>query len=596
MDIESIAVDTLSLCLAETDYLVPYIKKRDKEPLWDGYVAVYRQQKHCHRNDLFAGRVHVQMKGKAVLGLGDTISYSISVNSLQHYITEGGAIFFVVGITPEKKKRIYFKALLPFDIRQELDKFNEQDTLTLHMQSFPESDNEIVELFLNHLQDKQKQLAFVQLSSQASIRNEDGKDVRYDVGFISIDKSTSSPFAPLFKSERYIYQLEKTNFGELTIPVGKGWVEKISTNVNGSISANGKQYFSSYKYSETESSITYSFGSGLAMIEERIAHESFRKGCLQYQSKGFLEEQIKDMEFFLDAIRADCVYIDSIPYMTTGGSAQEENARQKKSVEERLRAFKELRKILHAVGIRKNLDVENLLKTDEDKRNIAILRQAFLKKKPITDIVINDVPGVVEMPLYGYSICLYISEEKNGYRIQNFFKTQLTFSYSWVDVERKDATQFAFLNKKALIELSNIDFCAIVNDVKRFPADNQAVVRANTLLILNMLSAYDETKDLQLLNAAIEISGWLYKNLRCGDSAPVMLNFFQSVIRLRPLTNEEQSCILLATKKEETPEILLAGRSILLGDYDCAEKLIEKLPKAERDYFKSLPIYTLMSK
>lgn len=41
MDTEALAVSAVKSAIAKTDYLVDYIKDKDKEPMWDGAIYAY---------------------------------------------------------------------------------------------------------------------------------------------------------------------------------------------------------------------------------------------------------------------------------------------------------------------------------------------------------------------------------------------------------------------------------------------------------------------------------------------------------------------------------------------------------------------------
>lgn len=65
MDIEKIAVNSVSLAISASGYLVPNIHSGDKEPSWDGDVEVYKKAGSVHSKADLMLRVPVQVKRKS---------------------------------------------------------------------------------------------------------------------------------------------------------------------------------------------------------------------------------------------------------------------------------------------------------------------------------------------------------------------------------------------------------------------------------------------------------------------------------------------------------------------------------------------------
>ena len=46
---EKIATSALTTCIAETDFLEPWINEGDKEPSWDGAIYAYSDKNHAKK-------------------------------------------------------------------------------------------------------------------------------------------------------------------------------------------------------------------------------------------------------------------------------------------------------------------------------------------------------------------------------------------------------------------------------------------------------------------------------------------------------------------------------------------------------------------
>ena len=65
MDIEEIAVLAVRNEIVKySDTLVAYIDTKEKTPMWDGYIYVYRQNSKYKANNEFEGKIEYKSKGK----------------------------------------------------------------------------------------------------------------------------------------------------------------------------------------------------------------------------------------------------------------------------------------------------------------------------------------------------------------------------------------------------------------------------------------------------------------------------------------------------------------------------------------------------
>ena len=117
MDIETAATTAIKYRIADTERLSQFINERDKEPIWDGYIYAYKGKSRS--NDDIVGKAPVQVKGKTVKSIKkDTITYPISVSNLEKYRDDGGILYFVVYLTANKERQIYYARLLPYVLNQ----------------------------------------------------------------------------------------------------------------------------------------------------------------------------------------------------------------------------------------------------------------------------------------------------------------------------------------------------------------------------------------------------------------------------------------------------------------------------------------------
>ena len=166
MDIEGYAVAKVLESLSLTDHLVAHIALRDREPIWDGSVYVYKDTGN-HKNENLKGRVPIQIKGELATNrkkFGSSVKYPIDVNNLKQYLTDGGAIFFVVRINKEQEKfQIYAEKLLPFTIKKLLPCSEEVKRVSVELSQFSTKETKKVNYFFNMLEDMKRQKSIIPL-------------------------------------------------------------------------------------------------------------------------------------------------------------------------------------------------------------------------------------------------------------------------------------------------------------------------------------------------------------------------------------------------------------------------------------------------
>jgi len=159
--IEELATNTVKDSILTTDLLDQFIDENSTEPSWDGFVYIYKDSKK--RKQDFVGRVAVQVKGTLKNKVErDKISFSVDVVDLKSFRSDGGVMYFVVYITPDKTQRcIYYNALVPVKIDDYLNRCEKnQKEKSIEFLPFPLDNTKKVEIFLECCKHCKKQKSF----------------------------------------------------------------------------------------------------------------------------------------------------------------------------------------------------------------------------------------------------------------------------------------------------------------------------------------------------------------------------------------------------------------------------------------------------
>lgn len=116
--IEEIGINTLERPLLYSGTLAPVLTKREKQPIWDGNIMLYKEGGK-NNNEFLIDKIPVQVKAKTNKNVpSKTYSHSVSVNELNIFLRDGGIAYFVVYVHPTKpeKCKVFYSFLAPVDL------------------------------------------------------------------------------------------------------------------------------------------------------------------------------------------------------------------------------------------------------------------------------------------------------------------------------------------------------------------------------------------------------------------------------------------------------------------------------------------------
>ena len=264
MNKEILAVNTIEDLISQTELLDPAFNRNDKEPSWDGFIYAYKN-KNKRKSEMF-GRAAVQIKGTTINPRKQNgITYQVNYADINNYRNDGGAIFFVVFIEPDRQRKIFFASLLPFKLNELLEKHREKKTFALHLEEFPLDIKDIEDLVINFVQNCQRQSSPTRknwtIEELADIFDLQTLQIKHR--FTDVYKH-SDPFDYLFN--HYTEMYVPVELTQQEYPVGSAKFEMIQTEINEPVSANGKQYYPSYVVGRIQNGYTISIGNGMLVM------------------------------------------------------------------------------------------------------------------------------------------------------------------------------------------------------------------------------------------------------------------------------------------------------------------------------------------
>lgn len=590
-DVETLGTNAVEKLIASTDYLVPYINKKDKEPSWDGYIYAYNHSGNNHTKEDLAGRVPVQIKGHTC---DDTDSkpksFSVDVSDLKNYLKDGGVIFFVVFIT-DKEETVYYDSLLPYDLKKILKNHGEQKTYSINLQEFPTEKKEIADLVLNYVCDCNKQKAAIN-AEPVTIDDltRDGNLNSVSFGFTTVDrdryKLSKNPIEYFFDHPLYLYA--DLEYG-ISLPVKH--LERFSSfekKISKIVSVKGEKFYSSYRIFYRKDSIEILFGNSLQMI----FNEKNNTRKIKFEEKGTLSERITDIDFLLSVFKEGGAEFDGEFLPIFKRTEDDLISFDLPGKEEYLAYLRECNSVFNELHVKKDLDCDNMTQTDI--LNLQGLVSAISEKnlvplkgtgKPVGKYKVGNIKILV----------VAIKDTDSGlFRLYDFFNAPVEVRIADQEQKEYPSTVYVYLKKNDLLNFDNIDYDTILNIITKVPLSS-CYKSQLVLFMLEVLKAYDELKlpTHPFLQLAAEINDFIISHSGKRDKDINILNRLQIKKRSQELTSDDrkQLCDVVSDAEKNGSEDILTGAYILLGHKEEAITHFNRIKEEEKKAFSKYPIW-----
>ena len=500
MDIEKLATSAIEDAIAKTDYITPYVNSGDKEPCWDGYFYAYTDT--SKKNEFYIGKVPVQVKGQKCREFaGNEHKYLVRVTDLKNFRIEGGTIYFVVQINDSGDKKIFYNALLPFELNKMLSEAGRKNKITVKMYEFPQDKNEITNIILNFVRDKE---------SQVLLRNGKNISVEEIVKRIGLDKcsftfsytglgcNSKEPYKYLFEHDVYLYaECKDLN---LKVPIDHMWRAEIcKTELDGEVRVGDIIYYNGYEVFHKPEGDEIHIGKSIKFI---IRNDGTSK--VQYKLSGNLNERIVAEEMLIELIKEKAVFVNNVRLEINPSEDELETFELQKS-EAHLEHLKTVKEILDSLGVNEPLDCENLTEKDEEYIKMLILSQKHNEKIGFNNM---HIPPIAYVQIGNLKILLHFKEQDDGkYIIENYCDCNIGVAGEYTDGTKFPTSKYTLLMAEDFATISNLNFEIIVDELIQI--NNPGHISRTIFTLLEMLKAYDVKKNQMLLDSVIRLADWL---------------------------------------------------------------------------------------
>ena len=302
--------------------------------------------------------------------------------------------------------------------------------------------------------------------------------------------------------------------------------------------------------------------------------------------KGTLREQIKGFEF-IQAVYANNGYEIENTHISI--LLKEKHFEEKiQGYSNRLSWLKYILDLLKSMHVKKDLEIENF--SEEDEKNLNFLIAAHGKHKPVREEE-RQLECLQLLKISNISLgVIYIKHTDGYYYMHDYFGEHLE-SY-WKDGDKATRiSQFTVMTMADFLKYDNIRLPMIADDFKLLPCSEEIINEAN-LLMLEMIKAYDKSKNDELLVTAKKINDWLQEHPKLIGREVCIINKYQIKIRKTYLGYSDKAELFSIIEKSENNNYR-AGAFILLGEFDEAKKIFDSYGEEQMQEFINYPIYTL---
>lgn len=590
MDNEMIAVAAVQKAIASTEYLEPYINSKDREPSWDGAVYVYRHAASRHAKDDLAGRVSVQVKGELIKKPDhNKARFQVDVSDLRNYLNDGGTRFFLVCFDKDNvTEKIYYKKLLPFDLKQILNGITSEKSKSIRLKPFPTDRKEKSDIFLNFVDDCIKQRACIKteiIDLEELVK--DKKDVTLSFGYTTVDSNGTNPFDYLFSHDSYIYL--KTKYGVL-LPVDRiDNVTSIGIGMPHTITIDEKLYYGNcellYMPDRTQA---LAFGKSFKIVFRLDGKQQ----TFCFSLSGSLSERIFDIDFLVSAVKRNGFFVNGNFFDFLEASSSTTSKFDIDKLETTLKNLCRAKQALDFLDVQEELNMD--IMKEQDFSNLAELTSAILDNHPVSFDNIEGSFGICRIGNLKILMSTIPDKVSGLYQIHNFFDTPLKIGAKNKDGEIVRVPSCVILSKQTLFECCNISNEHILQQLQGFEFSDVSFTYILNFF-LKILLVYDANPKAK--NSFLQLAEKIILILKSHDSSTpeyIEINELQVIKRMRALNYSEKRTLIKiiddSSKRDDIDDILV-GAYLLLGEQEEAVTHFAKLSKKKQEEFRKYPIF-----
>lgn len=573
--IEEDAIDSLKLALKKSKHIHREISEGDREPLWDGHIYFYKN--NAKQNTDLIARIPVQVKGRDAC-YNKNKGYPIKRQNLEHYLNEGGVLYFVVYLKDEKPT-VTYASLTPKVIKKNLLASNKKKrsvkTISITTKPLPENENDLNQIFLNFIQKREDQKGFTHLELRS-----------YESLFDS-SENPDGDFLFNFIGKEYLDILEYAKSGELDLyyrPKGATIAEPLLDDISDlrlfeenemqvQIQGINKIYNTIFIY-RAKNDYTIDFQNGCSLK----IHEN-GSITLNYSYPDVLSKRLDALQFILELQKNKGIILNGHKLNFSDENLAKIDFKDFKNLLDKHIHLKEL---IDRLNITTDIDFKNW--SQQDSRTVELLYDSIINEQLVT-LKRTDYYTIQIINFANIHVLLLLIPDdidSKNYKLYNFSEYNLILT----NENKQQCSKYEAIDLEQLLLIDNFDVSDYLSSY--FPIDTP--IENKDLGLLKLINYYDRQCNKDILKFCLEFA---QKLVNIDKSEYNLLNLLQIKKRLNTLTTEDINYLLSLTNHNFV-EIRFAAFSIL-GYTEQANYLFKnEFSVDQRKTFSEYPIYSLI--
>lgn len=559
--------------------VIPQLSQNDKTISFDGSLDLHSSDDH--KVDTFCGQIGVQVKGTCSKLKSDTPKRTVRVSDLRNYLKAGGVIYFVAFIRPKYEIKVFYKTLLPYELKQILATCENKKSVAIKFTPLPRDSGELYRIVRSAIRDKNRQLGSIALP-QRSISQYAMDGLRFPKLSFTLDLAADETPLSLKAYRRGVYLYGVSSWGEFYPLLKIENVIGIEQSFRARVSSGRVSFSTDVHLGEDNTGKYLSFDS----YRIDLGSSSF-----SLKEKGPLGARIRDLKLLASMLDTGHLSFDGTD-LFTGIGPVDHKARQ--AILEKINCFESLQKLFSYLHVKVDLDMDSL--TDEHIKLLNLLYRGFSLNERLHLAAGESGVATFRLPSFSLKIaCIKNDQGTFGLRdALNYLGSDL------IGVSRanngNDSIRiplYLVLDQEDYQSIGNIDSEVFSEQCEIYPA-NELSAPFFTDKMLEMLKAYDggAACSQQLLECCHMI---LEVTEQYSSQDEFLINSLQVTIRERQLTDEEKSSLstLIATSDNQKAKTCAAA---LLGNPSLASAFLNHLEPLDREALSNWPIWQFIER
>ncbi|MGM7634983.1 hypothetical protein [Bacillus sp. Hm123] len=574
--IEKIAATTvISLAASLNTCLDPNINMGDKGISYDGTIDIYSVPNLIKKN--LIGSVPVQVKGKTIdREQLNRCSYPVDMDDLDIYYAQSGVLFFVVLITPSNQKRIFYRMLLPLELKEVVKRKSRKATKTFKFNYIDTLDHltRICRIFLE--ESKKQSLSLIEHEYKLE-EFQDFKLTFLDLVEEDIDKIND--FKNILGSSAFVYGEEKGR----VYPINSITISSVLEE--GVIQRNIGNESISFTYSLTRNS-----SETIIKIEDLIlisCKDNRKRSNLQIEELTNLYD-IKRSRQFLSSLNDE-----QQPFYIGEKLFEKPSKKIQENVENQLKTVFQLEKLFSILGIPLKYEFKNEAFVDKFLELLFIFNNERYELLQIPKEIKGN--GLISLKVFdNYEVYLYFNSTQKE-KLTNIFSAEISNKISMGLKDKLNETKislFLSIPIQELLNYINYNQTIVISSLSTSKMDyNHFTFGYINNYALDCLKLFDETGDARLL----EIASTLLSNcLLVEDERSIaFINLCQTKMRQGKRLSEQELNEIIKIKRAAvmaSNTLLELCANLMLNNKSEAKANFKSLDPEQKEQFSAFPI------